>query len=204
MNRLLCAASLFALAVPSAALAQDHGNKNHGGGDGQPAARPQSGGGQHAARPQHGGAPAQAPAGRPGRPVAEHMRTGPSQAPAMQAAPQRPGRPVANERVNVRTTGRPGPGGQVQMTSRAGRTVEIRRYRAPAYRYPSGYSYRRWNIGLVLPSIFLTNYYFYNSWSMVGAYPPPPGFVWVRYGPDLLLVSRRSGRIRDVIYGVFY
>jgi Ni/Co efflux regulator RcnB len=80
----------------------------------------------------------------------------------------------------------------------------VRRVRAPSFRYPGGYSYRRWNIGLILPSIFLSNSYFYNSWATVGAYPPPPGFVWVRYGPDLLLVSRRSGRIRDVIYGVFY
>jgi len=39
---------------------------------------------------------------------------------------------------------------------------------------------------------------------MLGLGPPPHGFVWVRYGPDLLLVNRRTGRIVDVIYGAFY
>ena len=84
------------------------------------------------------------------------------------------------------------------------RQSNVQPVRAPAFRYPRGYNYRRWSVGLILPSIFLTNYYFYNDWAAVGAYPPPPGFTWVRYGPDLLLVSRRSGRIRDVIYGAFY
>jgi Ni/Co efflux regulator RcnB len=84
------------------------------------------------------------------------------------------------------------------------RSGNIRRVRASAFRYPQGYSYRRWSSGSILPSLFLSSAYFYNSWATVGAYPPPRGYVWVRYGPDLLLVSRRSGRIRDVIYGVFY
>jgi Ni/Co efflux regulator RcnB len=83
-------------------------------------------------------------------------------------------------------------------------TSNVRRVHASAFRYPNGYSYRRWSAGSILPSLFLSSYYFYNDWSAVGAYPPPPGYIWVRYGPDLLLVSRRSGRIRDVIYGVFY
>jgi Ni/Co efflux regulator RcnB len=32
---------------------------------------------------------------------------------------------------------------------------------------------------------------------------PPKGYRWVRYGPDLLLVNVRTGRISDVIYGAF-
>ena len=72
------------------------------------------------------------------------------------------------------------------------------------YRYPSGYGYRRWNDGQVLPFLFLTQSYFFNDYANYGFGPPPYGYVWVRYGPDLLLVSRRTGRIRDVIYGVFY
>lgn len=84
------------------------------------------------------------------------------------------------------------------------RSSNVQAVRAPEFRYPRGYNYRRWSVGLILPSIFLTNQYYYNGWATLGAYPPPRGFVWVRYGPDLLLVSRRTGRIRDVIYGAFY
>ncbi|WP_231636068.1 RcnB family protein [Novosphingobium sp. ST904] len=32
----------------------------------------------------------------------------------------------------------------------------------------------------------------------------PPGYYWVRYGPDLLLVDRRTRRVVDVIYSAFY
>jgi Ni/Co efflux regulator RcnB len=72
------------------------------------------------------------------------------------------------------------------------------------FRYPRGYSYRRWGIGAFLPHIFLSNYYYWNDWSALGLLPPPPGYVWVRYGPDLLLVNRYTGRVADVIYGAFY
>jgi Ni/Co efflux regulator RcnB len=33
---------------------------------------------------------------------------------------------------------------------------------------------------------------------------PEPGFQWVRYGPDLLLVNVTTGQVVDVAYGVFY
>jgi Ni/Co efflux regulator RcnB len=42
-----------------------------------------------------------------------------------------------------------------------------------------------------------------DYWRM-GLEGPPWGYQWVRYGPDLLLVSTRTGRIEDVIYGAFY
>jgi Ni/Co efflux regulator RcnB len=74
----------------------------------------------------------------------------------------------------------------------------------PGFHYPHGYRYRRWHIGLVLPHIFLSHYYYVNDWNLLGLGPPPPGYVWVRYGPDLLLVNRYNGRIADVIYGAFY
>jgi hypothetical protein len=70
--------------------------------------------------------------------------------------------------------------------------------------YPHGWGYRRWAIGLVLPPIFLAQDYYYADWSGLGLEPPPPGFQWVRYGPDLLLVNVATGQITDVIYGAFY
>lgn len=57
---------------------------------------------------------------------------------------------------------------------------------------------------MALPMLFLGSTYIYSNYGDFGFGPPPPGYVWVRYGPDLLLVSRRSGRIADVIYGAFY
>jgi Ni/Co efflux regulator RcnB len=56
----------------------------------------------------------------------------------------------------------------------------------------------------LLPSLFLAPSYYYDSWYDLGVGAPPPGYRWVRYGPDLLLVQVRTGRIADVIYGAFY
>jgi Ni/Co efflux regulator RcnB len=55
-----------------------------------------------------------------------------------------------------------------------------------------------------LPSIFLSGTYFYDNYSPLGLGPPPPGYRWVRYGPDLLLVNVVTGRIADVVDGAFY
>ena len=74
----------------------------------------------------------------------------------------------------------------------------------PAFRYPPGYGYRRWTTGLILPPILLTPPYYYDAYAPLGLGPPPIGYRWVRYGPDLLLVNIVSGRIADVVDGVFY
>lgn len=74
---------------------------------------------------------------------------------------------------------------------------------APAYRYPRGYSYRQWRPGLILPSLFLGSSNYFNGFDDLGLSAPPYGYRWVRYGPDLVLVDVRSGRIRDVRYGIF-
>ncbi|PXA87878.1 hypothetical protein DMC47_31065 [Nostoc sp. 3335mG] len=74
----------------------------------------------------------------------------------------------------------------------------------PGWHYPPGYQYRRWTIGLLLPHLFLSSAYYFDDYANYGFGPPPYGCRWVRYGPDLLLVETRTGRIRDVIYGAFY
>lgn len=78
------------------------------------------------------------------------------------------------------------------------------RYRAPAYAYPRGYSYRYWRIGDFLPLLFLSNQYYFDNYGQLGLEVPPPGYRWVRYGPDLLLVNARTGAVEDVVYGAFY
>ena len=37
-----------------------------------------------------------------------------------------------------------------------------------------------------------------------GLLSPPEGFIWVRYGPDALLVDEETGEIIEVEYNVFY
>ena len=76
--------------------------------------------------------------------------------------------------------------------------------RGPAFRYPPGFGYRRWVSGAVLPSVFLSSAYFNDNYAPLGLGPPPPGYRWVRYGPDLLLVNVVTGRIADVVDGAFY
>jgi Ni/Co efflux regulator RcnB len=93
----------------------------------------------------------------------------------------------------------------VRLPHRPGfRPPHFRPIHGPVFHYPRGYRYRRWSIGLLLPGLFLSNAYYYNDWYGLGFGPPPPGYRWVRYGPDLLLVNIRTRRIADVIYGVFY
>jgi len=78
------------------------------------------------------------------------------------------------------------------------------RVRGPAYAYPHGYGYRRWDIGSILPRLLFGSSYFYNDWAGLGLEAPPPGYNWVRYGSDLLLVNLHTGEVEDVVYGVFY
>lgn len=76
--------------------------------------------------------------------------------------------------------------------------------RGPAFRFPPGFTYRTWVTGGILPPIFLAAPYFYDGYATLGLGPPPAGYRWVRYGPDLLLVNVNTGRIADVVDGVFY
>ena len=74
----------------------------------------------------------------------------------------------------------------------------------PPFHYPPGYHYRRWSVGQVLTGLFLADRYYFNDYNRFGLYRPPYPYRWVRYGPDLILVNSRNGRIYDVIYNAFY
>jgi Ni/Co efflux regulator RcnB len=78
------------------------------------------------------------------------------------------------------------------------------RIRASAFFYPRGYAYRHWSVGAILPALFLSSTYFYDDVGPLGLQIPPPGYRWVRYGPDLLLVNIRTGSVEEVAYGAFY
>ena len=92
-------------------------------------------------------------------------------------------------------------GGPAQFSYR-GRMIN--RVQVAPFVYPRGWAYRRWGIGVALPAIFLTSAYFYANWAALGLAAPEPGFQWVRYGPDLLLVNTSTGQIADAVYGAFY
>lgn len=79
-----------------------------------------------------------------------------------------------------------------------------RRFHHGAFHWPHGYHYRRWSYGEFLPNIFFATNYWLNDWRVYGLYAPPPGLVWVRHGPDALLVDRYTGEIVRVRYNVFY
>ena len=70
--------------------------------------------------------------------------------------------------------------------------------------YPRGWAYRRWAVGMALPPLFLVPAYYYAEWAALGLAAPEPGFQWVRYGPDLLLVNVTTGQVVEVVYGVIY
>jgi hypothetical protein len=70
--------------------------------------------------------------------------------------------------------------------------------------YPRGWAYRRWAIGAVLPPLFVVPAYYYSGWAALGLPPPQPGFQWVRYGPDLLLVNVTTGQVVETVYSTFY
>jgi len=78
------------------------------------------------------------------------------------------------------------------------------RVRIAPYRYPRGWRYRAWTVGAVLPPLFLAPAYYYDDYAALGLEAPPPGYRWVRYGPDALLVNIHTGEIEDVVRGVFY
>jgi Ni/Co efflux regulator RcnB len=80
----------------------------------------------------------------------------------------------------------------------------INRIRVSAFLYPHGWSYRYWYVGDLLPALFLAPQYYYDDVAPLGLETPPPGYRWVRYGPDLLLVNLRTGSVEETAYGVFY
>jgi Ni/Co efflux regulator RcnB len=85
-----------------------------------------------------------------------------------------------------------------------------RNFAAPhAYHYgdyhgPAGYVYQRWGYGQNLPREYWAQNYWINNYLNFGLMGPPDGYVWVRYGPDAVLIDEDTGDIIQVEYGVFY
>ncbi len=79
-----------------------------------------------------------------------------------------------------------------------------RRFRIGIYHAPRGYYYRRYSYGERLPIQFYVRNFWLTDFLSYGLDEPPPGFVWVRFGPDALLIDEETGEILQVRYDVFY
>lgn len=79
-----------------------------------------------------------------------------------------------------------------------------RRYRVGTYRWRDGYSYNRYRYGQRLPRHFYGRNFWLSNFLIYGLFAPPPGYVWVRYGPDALLIDEYTGEIVQIRYNMFY
>lgn len=69
---------------------------------------------------------------------------------------------------------------------------------------PFGWGYQRYNIGWRMwPSYYGSQYWLNDPWQYRLPYAPP-GYRWVRYWDDAVLVDTWSGQVVDVIYNFFW
>ena len=79
-----------------------------------------------------------------------------------------------------------------------------RRFHWRPYRRPPGWHYRHWVYGQFLPRGWWGRNYWITDWGMFGLVAPPTGYVWVRVGPDAMLIDEYTGEIVRVVYSLFY
>ncbi|WP_278393975.1 RcnB family protein [Sphingobium yanoikuyae] len=211
MKKAVLYLSIALIVVPDIAIAQQGSRPPSGGGARpSPSTRPapapsRPGGSTQPSRPSGPSTPPSRPGGSNNQP----SRPGTSQPSRPGGSPNQPNRPGGPSTQPSRPGGpsvqppRPGNPGQPHRPG-AGRPPNFRPIHGPAYRYPRGYSYRRWTVGLFLPAIFFSTAYYYDDYWRMGLGAPPYGYRWIRYGPDMLLVEVRSRRVVDVVYGAFY
>jgi Ni/Co efflux regulator RcnB len=82
--------------------------------------------------------------------------------------------------------------------------IAAHRFHAGPYRAPPGWHYRRWAFGERLPGIYFGRDFWITDFLAFGLFAPPDGLVWVRYGPDAMLIDEYTGEIVQVDYGVFF
>jgi len=163
--------------------------------------------GQEATRPsQHRDTSARSTLPRPSRPIGG--RPPGAEGPAIQPPRPNPYRPEIPPTRPSRPhpPGKPGYGANRPRPPHrpSVRPPSFKPIHRPGWRYPPGYSYRRWAVGQVVPRLFLSQPYSFRDYASLNLGGPPNGYRWVRYGPDLILVNTRTGRIRDVVYKAFY
>ena len=77
-------------------------------------------------------------------------------------------------------------------------------YSAGAFTAPSGFAYRRYELGQRVDGELLGTDYVLTRYGDYGLdAPPSAGLVWIRVGDDALLVDRQSGEVVQSDYGLF-
>jgi Ni/Co efflux regulator RcnB len=234
MKYLVTTALALSLIAGGSAFAQDHEHDGRGGGreggggqqHGQAPAAPPAPHNHAGPAVNQGGGPQARPEGRPGPSPGQNFDRGrQGQGPGnfdRGRQGQGPGnfdRGRQDQGPGNFDRGRPGPGnggfdrgrpGAGAFNGRPGAFLSGRnwhptqRFRGPSYHYPRGYGYQRWAFGAFLPSIFLEPDYTLSDYWTYGLPAPPPGFHWIRVGPDALLVRYGDGYVLDAAYGLFY
>jgi len=118
--------------------------------------------------------------------------------PAPAEHPNKAAKPAPERSVTRTTVTR-----QTDVTTLRRNVTATRQFHAGVYRAPPGFVYRRWAFGQSLPAIYFARNYWLDNYIAFGLFAPPAGLVWVRYGPDALLINSNTGEIIQVEYGVF-
>ena len=72
------------------------------------------------------------------------------------------------------------------------------------YNDPFGWGYRPYSIGWRMwPSYYSRNYWLSDPWEYRLPYAPP-GYRWIRYYDDAVLIDTWDGRVVDVLYNFFW
>jgi len=206
MNRALLVAACLSLLLPRLAAAEEPRPPDA---HEAPAAHAEPHPAAPRAAPRPAARPAPRPAAHPAARPAATQHAAPR--PAARPAPRPAAHPAAAQHAAPRPADRPAPRAAADRDAPRPpsgdhafhRGQAIARVHAPAFNYPNGYHYQRWSIGARLPGIFYSPNYYYGGWSALGLQAPPPGYEWVRYGPDMVLVNIDTGEVEDVVYGVF-
>lgn len=103
-----------------------------------------------------------------------------------------------------RNTNRPARRYQARYQEYRHNYTSARRFRVDVYRWNSGRSYRRYGYGEWLPNYYYSRNFWLADFILYGLFSPPPGLIWVRYGPDALLIDEETGEIYQVRYNIFY
>ena len=78
------------------------------------------------------------------------------------------------------------------------------RFHIGSYRAPYGFYARSWGFGDFLPRGWYGEPYWIGDFVDYDLPYPPPGFEWVRVGDDALMIDRYTGRIVQVVRGIFW
>jgi Ni/Co efflux regulator RcnB len=202
MIRALMVAAALSLLLPGMSVAQQDQRRPPGAGaPDRPAGKPGMPDNNRPGNPGRPNPPAQP--NRPSRPQPQKpqpQRPQPQRPQPQKPQPPRPQPPQAGRPGNRPVIVQPLPPRGNQFWHRG---KYFSRVRGPAFAYPPGWQYRRWSIGARLSPLLAAPGFFYQDWSALGLQQPPPGYSWVRFGPDLLLVNLTTYEVEDVVYGVF-